>query len=495
MRRFTSAVPGSSLAGRLALVSLFAVLAPLPAHAQQRPAAPARRASAEIDWDRLRDETVRVLSEYMRVNTANPPGNEIEGARYLQRILEREGIEARILDTTEMAGRRGANLYARLKGTGSRKALALVHHIDVVPADPRYWTVDAYSGAIKDGYIYGRGAVDMKSYGIVQLMTMIAIKRSGMPLSRDLVYIANADEEAGGIGAEIFVQRHSDLLKDVEYLLTEGGGGTIRDGKVRYGVGVAEKRALWQQVVVRGVSGHGSRPTKGNPVPRLIAALDRIARWETPLHVMPSVERVLRADADNYTGEQRAWLLDVRKSLADPRAREWILSDLTRNAILRNTISITMLQGSQKTNIIPPEATASIDIRLLPDQDPHAFMAELVRVAADTAVHFSGVPAQMKPPLEVPIDTDLFRAIERAARERDPGAVVAPSVSTGGTDRPTYRALGIVTYGFAPFRTLEQDGGRAHGNDERISVENVGFGLRMLYDIVRYVQTDARLVP
>jgi acetylornithine deacetylase/succinyl-diaminopimelate desuccinylase-like protein len=450
----------------------------------------AQRSTAAPDWDKLRDETVQVLSDYIKINTTNPPGNELETARFLKRILDREGIEAQILDTTELGAGR-ANLYARLRGKGGKKALALVHHMDVVAADPRYWSVDPFAGAIKDGFVWGRGAQDMKGQGIVHLMTMIAIKRSGLPLNRDIVFIANADEEAGGTGALTFVARHPDLLKDVEYVLTEGGGGgAIRNGKVSYTVGVAEKRALWQHVTVRGVPSHGSQPTSQNPVPRLINALHKIARYETPLHVIPTVERYFRDMAQSFTGEQRTWLADVRKGLQDPKGREWILSDPARNALLRNTIAITGLRGSDKVNVIPAEATADIDIRLLPDQDPQAFMAELRRIANDTAVHFSGVPTTMKPPLNVPFDTDLFRAITRAAHDRDPGALVTPAMSTGGTDRPAYRSLGIVTYGFGPSKIDEAEARRrgAHGNDERLSVENVGFGLRFLWDVIRYMQ-------
>jgi hypothetical protein len=188
------------------------------------------QSSPPINWESLTTETVNVLADYIKVNTTNPPGNEIEAARFLKRILDREGIEAQILDTVELAGRRGANLYARLRSNGSKKAIALVHHMDVVPATQSAWSVDAFAGVVKDGYVWGRGAIDMKGFGIVQLMAMIAIKRSGMPLTRDIVYIANADEELGSTGALVFVQRHPELLRDVEYLMTEGGGNEVHDG-------------------------------------------------------------------------------------------------------------------------------------------------------------------------------------------------------------------------------------------------------------------------
>jgi acetylornithine deacetylase/succinyl-diaminopimelate desuccinylase-like protein len=457
---------------------LLASLTPGPAIAQQ-----------PVDWNALAEESVRVLADYLKINTTNPPGNELAGALYLKQILEREGIEATILDTAELKPSGRANLYARVRGNGSKRAIALVHHIDVVPADSRYWTQDPFSGAVKDGFLYGRGALDMKGEGIVHLMAMIALKRSGVPLSRDIVYVANSDEELGSTGAAVFVERHPELLRDVEFLITEGGDNLVENGKlVYYGVGVAEKRTFWQRLTVKGVPSHGSRPTKQNPVPRLVAALDRLARYQTPLHVTPGVDKFFRDISRRYTGEQHEWLSNVRVALGNPRARDWILNDVYWNAILRNTISLTGLQGSNKTNVIPAEATAEVDIRLLPDADPAGLLASLKRIVSDTGVTWTTLLAP-KTPLENPIDTDLFRAIERAARERDPGAMVTTPMLTGATDRPTYRALGIIAYGFDPFKTEASDTQRGvHGNDERISVANVGFGVRYLFDVLRYVQ-------
>jgi len=445
--------------------------------------------SRAIDWDALARESQSVLADYLRVNTTNPPGNEILGARFLKAILDREGIEAQILDTTELGPNR-ANLYARLRGNGSKKAIALVHHIDVVPVNPASWSVDAFSGVVKDGYIWGRGAIDMKSNGVAQLMAMIALKRSGASLTRDIVFIGNADEELGSTGAIVFVQRHADLLRDVEYLITEGADNVLDSaGKVVYfGVGVAEKRTFWQRLTVNGIPSHGSRPTRQNPVPKLVAALYKISQYETPLRVTSGVDKFFRDIAKTYREPQRTWLSDVRVALENPRARQWILSDVTWNAILRNTISLTGLTGSNKTNVIPAVATAEIDVRLLPDQDTTEFMRTLQQIVADTAVHFTHL-GNTKPPLESPIDTDLFRAIERAAHDREPAAFVTTPMETAATDRPTYRKVGITTYGFSPFRIPRAEIQRGmHGNDERLSVENVGYGVRFYYDILRYAQ-------
>ncbi|HEX2209430.1 MAG TPA: M20/M25/M40 family metallo-hydrolase [Longimicrobium sp.] len=457
------------------------LLLAVPAAAQPEPARP-------IDWAALQAEAVQVLSEYIRINTTNPPGNEKAGAEYLARILRREGIEAQILDE-EALGPGRANLYARVRGDGSKRAIALVHHIDVVPASPQHWTVDPFAGLVRDGYVWGRGAIDMKGDGVAHLMAMLALKRSGVRLTRDIVYIANADEELGSTGAVAFVDRHPDLLRDVEFLITEGGDIPIENGRLQfYGVGVAEKRTFWQRLRIAGTPSHASRPTRENPVPRLVQALARIAQYETPLEVTAGVEKYFRDISRNYQDPQRAWLADVRTALADPAAREWILSDVYWNAILRNTISLTVVTGSSKTNVIPAEAVAEIDIRLLPTANPDSVLATLKALAADSGISWQTIMAP-KTPLENPVDTDLFRAIERAAHDRDPGALVTTPMFTAASDRPTYRKLGIVTYGIDPFQVESAEHQKMmHGNDERISVENLGWGTRFIYDILRYAQ-------
>jgi acetylornithine deacetylase/succinyl-diaminopimelate desuccinylase-like protein len=330
----------------------------------------------------------------------------------------------------------------------------------------------------------------MKGTGVAQLMAMIALKRSGVLLTRDIVFIGNADEELGSTGALVFVKQHPDLLRDVEYLITEGADNVLDEkGRVVYfGVGVSEKRTFWQRLTVNGVPSHGSRPTKQNPVPRLVAALYKISQYETPLHVTPGVEKFFRDIARTYPEPQRSWLSNVTVALENPRARDWILSDVSWNAVLRNTISLTGLAGSNKTNVIPGVATADIDVRLLPDQDTTAFLKTLEAIVGDTAVHFTHL-ANSKAPLESPIDTDLFRAIEKAAHDREPRAFVTTPMETAATDRPTYRKVGITTYGFSPFKIPRPEIQRGmHGNDERLSVENVGYGVRFYYDVLRYAQ-------
>ena len=464
--------------GRLAWAVMLGLGLPLPAAAQ----------APSIDYDKLRDETAQRLAEYIRINTSNPPGNELATARWLKEMLAREGIEGQILDTVELGPGR-ANFYARLKGSGTGKAIALVHHMDVVPVAAKFWSVDPFGGQIKDGYLWGRGALDMKGHGIVQLMTFIAIKRAGLPLNRDLVYIANADEESGGSGARTLIARHPELIRDVEYLLTESGGSRVQDGKVRwYGLNVGEKRVYWQKLVVRGRGSHGSRPTPYNPVPRLARILTRIADWQTPLRLTPAVDRYFKAQAKAETGEHRRWLQNAAAAIQSPRGRAWLLSEPERNALLRNTISPTVLVGSNKTNSIPSEASAELDIRLLPDQDTLAFRRELLRVIADTGSTLTTI-GDMAPRFSAPLDTEMSRAIEHTAARLVPGVPFATTVSTGATDRPYYAGAGLICYGIDPFLVDVEDARRGvHGNDERVSIENLGFGLRLYAGVLEEMQ-------
>lgn len=479
---------------RLTLLAAFLTLvlcaAAEPADAQQSaptPGAPAP-AAATIDPAALRDEAARLLAEYLRLDTTNPPGNELAAAKFLQGVLAREGIEARILDSAELGPGR-ANLYARLRGSGAKKGIALVHHMDVVPVFRDQWSVDPFGGVVKDGYVYGRGALDDKGQGIVHLVTMIALKRAGVPLTRDLVFIANADEESDGLGAITFAKRHADLLRDVEFVVTEGGGSRVEGGKVKwFGVGVAEKRPYWVRLTVRGTTGHASIPTADNPVPRLAAAVARLAAWETPVRVIPAVDRFFKAQAANETGEHRRWLLDAAAALRTPRGRAWLLSDPERNALLRNTVTPTVFTGSPKTNVIPPSASAEVDIRLLPDEDTTRFARELRRVVADPAVKVEVLPG-VTPEYNAPLGTDLVRAVERVVAEVVPGAPVATPLEAGASDRPTYSRLGIATYGVDPFLVEHEEERRGyHGNDERVSVANLELGVRLFTRLIAELQ-------
>jgi acetylornithine deacetylase/succinyl-diaminopimelate desuccinylase-like protein len=449
-------------------------------------AAPVAAQEADFNWPALQEEGSHLLSQYLQINSSNPPGNELLTARWLKETLAREGIEGQILDTIELGPGR-ANFYARLRGNGRKKAIALVHHMDVVPVTRDQWTVDPFAGEIRDGYVWGRGALDMKGHGIVQLMALIAIKRAGIVLDRDIVYIGNADEESDGLGAITFVQRHPDLLKDVEYLLTEGADTRVEQGKVRwFGIDVGEKRPYWTRMVAEGKTSHGSVPMGDqNPVPRLARAVARVAAWQTPVRLTPAVERFFRAMARDAQGDPQRWLADPRTALKSPAGRAWLLSEPERNALLRNTISPTVLTGSNKTNTIPQRASAELDIRLLPDEDPLAFRRELVRVIGDTLVHLEEI-APITPRYDAPLDTELFRAIERVANLLLPGVPIATPVSPGASDRPTYSQAGIICYGLDPYLIpIEENRYEVHGNDERLSIANVGWGVRFYVKLLQ----------
>ena len=438
----------------------------------------------------LRDEGVRRLSEYIAINTSNPPGNELLAARWFQKVLAAEGIEGRILDTTELGANR-ANFYARLPATvpGKRPAIALVSHMDVVPVTREGWSVDPFAGIVKDGYVWGRGALDMKGHAVVQLMALIALKRSGVPRTRDIVFIGNADEESDGIGAITFVEKHKDLLSGVQFLLTEGADTRVEDGRVKWwAIDVGEKRAFWQKLTVHGTTSHGSIPTPDNPVPRLAKALARLADWQTPIRVLPAVDRFFKAQARYETGEHRKWLGDATTWIKDPRARAWILSEPERNALVRNTVSITVLHGSNKTNTIPAEASAELDIRLLPDEDTVAFRRELVRIINDPKVEARTIDV-VEPKFSAPLGTEIFNAIERVAKEMIPGVPIATPINVGASDRPTYAQAGIICYGIDPWLVdIEENRRGVHGNDERLSVDNVGFGIRFYRRLLSTLQ-------
>ena len=464
----------------LILVVLFAVSASC---SHPRPVVTPQTSPRAVDWTAIGDEAARLLSEYLRINTTNPPGNEIAAARWLAGVLQREGIEAQVFEPAP--GK--ANLYARLRGDGSARPIILLNHMDVVLASPEYWSVEPFSGVIKDGSVWGRGALDMKGEGIAQLMTLLILKRAQIPLQRDIIFLATADEEVGaGVGAAWVVEHHPELIRDAEFLLNEGGTTRAdgRGGVDYYGIGTTEKSPFWLDVTVRGTAGHGSRPTPDNPVHRLVRALARVSEWRTPIVVTPAVERYFRdlATVERDSSYKR-WFADIRAAVRDSAALRAITSDIAYNALLRNTISITGVKGSDKTNVIPPLATAAIDVRLLPGQEPGAFLAELLRVIGDTAVSVKPQGPNW-PATESSTETEMFRAITAVARARHPSALVTTPMLAGFTDSHYFRRLGIASYGLGPFPLTQPDSRGVHGNDERVSLSALRFGVRFYYDVV-----------
>ena len=428
----------------------------------------------------LQDGAVDWLQQYLRIDTINPPGNESRGVEFLAAILDAEGIA---YETAESAPGRG-NIWARIEG-GDEPALMLLHHIDVVPADPAYWSVEPLSGELRDGHLYGRGALDTKELGIVQLAAFIALHRSGATLDRDVIYLATADEEAGGyFGVGWLVEERPELFVEVGDVLNEGGGSSALDNHVRVSVEVTQKVPFWLRLTTSGRPGHGSRPQVSTAVTRLIEALDRLRQHRFEARVIPAVDRYFRALAPAMPPTWRERYLDMGTALREtPRlSRELLAYNASHYALTRNTCAITRLGGSDKINVVPTEAWAELDCRLLPDQVPAAFYEELGEVlgediGVDTIMSFT--PAQSS------AETGLFRTIEDVTREHFPNATVMPSVSTGFTDSHFLRDLDITAYGYSPFVVPRGDAAGVHGNDERISVENVRRGVLVMSDLIR----------
>jgi len=427
----------------------------------------------------LQGEAVAWLQAYLRVNTINPPGNEIAGAQFLAAILKQEGIP---FEVAESAPGRG-NIWARLKG-GNKPALLLLHHMDVVPADRRFWSTDPLSGEIRDGHIYGRGTLDTKSTGILHLATLVALHRSKATLDRDVIFMATADEEAGGeFGVGWLVKNRPDLFKGVGFVMNEGGGGGIEDGRVQFGIEVTQKVPYWFRVTARGEPGHGSRPRESSSVTKLIAALERLRTYSFEPRIVPAVDAYFKGIALSAPPKWQSRYADMSAALRIAG----VLAELQRDnpamhGLVRNTCSMTRLGASDKINVVAPEAWAEIDCRLLPDQDPKAFIAELQAVLGkeievSTLMGFS--------PAVSSTDTELYRILQDVSRQYFPGAPVVPSVVGGFTDSHFLRDLGITAYGYSPIVVPLEDSAGVHGNDERVSVENVRRGVTMMLDIVR----------
>lgn len=436
--------------------------------------------STELDWSAVEQEAGALLSHSLQIDTTNPPGNEIAAARFWQQRLAEEGLEAKVFEPQPGRG----VVYARLTGSGEKKALILLHHLDVVPAVAAEWEVEPFAGVIKDGYVYGRGAVDCKGVAAAQFMALALLKRRQIPLKRDVIFLGTADEEAGGRqGAGWFVENHFELIADAEFLLTEGGGIRVRNGQRFYDVDIAEKAPCWIQLEASGPAGHGSRPLPETAVTRLIRALERILRYETEIKVVPAVQEYFTALAEQEAPSTAARYRDLERALTDPVFRKEFTANPTYNALVRNTISPTVLEGSNKTNVIPTHARAQLDCRLLPGEDPHQFVALLESVVDDPQVRFSIL--LNFPPLASPADTPLFHAIRAVAARHDPAAAVVPAVLGGFTDAHYFRRKGIVSYGFTGLALTEDDSRRIHGTNERLPLASLREAIQILFELIQ----------
>ena len=434
----------------------------------------------KINWSSYQDIAVELMQQYLRINTSNPPGNELEAAKFFKALFDKNGIQNEIFEYKP--GR--ANIIARIKGDGSKRPLILLNHMDVVTADPSAWRVDPFSAQIVDGTIYGRGALDMKGEGLLQAMTMIVLAREKPKLSRDVIFLATADEEVHDEGSIWMIANKADLFKDAEFLITEGGDNLRDENSVKIvGVDVAEKAPYWLQLTAKGQPGHGSRPITDSAPNRLIRAMNRIVNYEPPVMLLPAVEKYFQDIAPLQDEPFRSKFAKIRESLKDPAFLRELTSQRQYAFLLRTTISLTMMSGSKQTNVIPNEASCNLDVRLLPGQKPEEFLANLKKVIDDPSIEIKNINT-FKPPNSSPIDTELFRTIVKVTKRHHPEALITTTMLSGYTESQLFRQLGITSYGWSPiYSTNEEDEG-VHGNNERISVKNVREGVREFYEVV-----------
>ena len=368
-------------------------------------------------------------------------------------------------------------MAARLTGDGSKRPLVLLNHMDVVPAEREFWREDPFAGVVKDGVIWGRGALDMKSMAVMELMTLLLLKRQGLPLKRDVIFLACADEEQGGVsGIDWMDARHPELF-DVEYVINEGGYGMTEMFGVKrpvFSCSVGEKGPLWLRLVAHGTPGHGSMPHDDNCLDRLVRALYKVQNWRRPITILPEVATMLKR-----LRSAGIFQYEVSEQSLKAVAAE---NPLVR-ALLADTVSANVFHAGVKSNVIPAVAEATLDCRLLPGHEPADFIEQVRQVIDDPAVEVEQAMESHTP--ISPVDTELFAVVGAVTREAVPNAVVVPSIATGFTDSRVFRRRGVTAYGVALCLLEAAEIGTVHGNDERIPIETLGLGLRMLFEMVR----------
>ncbi len=432
------------------------------------------------------DMAVDWMQQYLRIDTTNPPGNEMRAAQFFKKILDQEGIENQVFEYAP--GR--ADLWAVLPHTAehAKRPLIFLNHTDVVTSDAAHWAYPPFSGQIVSGSMYGRGAQDMKNEGLAQLVVLVMLKREKIALDRDIIFLAVADEEADGTGTDWFIANKPGLLRNAEFLINEGGENLLEDGKVRYiGVDVGEKTPLWLRITAHGRPGHGSRPIPDSAPNRLIRALNRLIAYQPPLRVLPVVDEFFRTMAPYEPPQRSRMFANIKKAIQDKRVQEQVAADESINFLLRDTISVTMFGGSMQTNVIPPEAWANVDVRLLPGADPKAFLESVRHVIDDPDIMVEPQTAEFRVANSSPTDTVLYSAIREVSRAYFGSAPVAPRITSGYTENQRYRPLGIHAYGYTPYTSTEEEGSTEHGNNERVRVEELRRAPKILYDLVNLV--------
>jgi len=440
-----------------------------------------------FDWEKVQEEAIQILSSYLKIDTTNPPGKELAGARFLAGVMEKEGFPAVVLESQPDRG----NVISTMKGKGGLAPLILLHHIDVVPAEPEKWKYPPYSGAIVGKEVWGRGAQDCKSLGVVELLALILLKREGFQPKRDIVYMATADEEAGGKwGVGWLFKNHPELMK-AEYVVNEGGGiGMTVGGRSVYTCQTAEKGICWLKLIFRGSPGHGSVPHDDNCVVKMAKAIERISAYRSPLRRARTTEDYIRGIAE----EQPFLRGFILKQLLNPVFSLWVQKRIrdrgfkaVAGAMLRNTFVPTVVQAGQKTNVIPSEASCQVDCRILPGVSPEMIKEEVRNVLVDFRDYEVEI-LQTSPASESPTDKPLYRAFDKSLKQLDPQAKMIPTMLTGATDSKYFREKGTAAYGFQPMTAIDNLSeymGRIHGHDERISAKDLLFGTRVLYHVLK----------
>jgi len=444
--------------------------------------------SATPDFAEARAEAVRLLQELIRIDTSNPPGNETKAAEYLKGFLDREGVPSELLTLEPGRG----NLVARLRGNGAKRPLLIMGHTDVVGVERDKWTVDPFAGLLKDGYLYGRGAVDDKDTVAAGLIAFLLIHRQKLPLERDVIYLAEAGEEGTSqVGIAFMVDKHWDKI-DCEFALAEGGTTALSGGRVKYvGVATTEKVPNALRLVARGTSGHGSRPRVDNPIVHLAAAVAKLQDWQPRMRLNETTRTFFKRMAAVSPPEE-AFLY---AHLEDPAVGAMVQETLRRtnigyNSMLRTSISPTIIKGGFRSNVIPAEAEVTLDVRALPEEDMGELVEELRGLINDPAVEIVRDRPRRPAPPPSRLDSEMFQSLERAQATLFPGAVTLPMMLTGATDMAQLRAKGVQAYGVGG-PTPEDDSG-AHGNDERIGVEALGQFVELIYRAVAQLAASGK---
>ena len=439
-----------------------------------------------VDWRKLEPEIVANFTTLLKLDTSNPPGNETQAAKAIQAILEREGIACKLfaLDATR------ANLVARIKGTGKKRPILIMGHTDVVGVQRDKWTVDPFGAVNKDGVIYARGSRDNKPHVLAGMMTLLLLKRLKIQLDRDVIFLAEAGEEGTSTyGIDYMVKEHWPEI-EAEFAIAEGGSIVEQDGKVHHVlISNTEKSPQRMRLVAHGPAGHGSRPDMGNAVVHLAQAVARAGTWQTPMRLNETTrtyfERLAAISPPVEAARYRAILDPKRAGEVDAYFRK---SDPGHYSILRTSVVPTMLNIGFRSNVIPSEGEAMLDVRALPDEDLSRFVAALRKVIDDSTIELIP-PKTSSRPVSAPsrIDNEMFRAFEKVGREMF-NVPTLPNMMTGATDNAQLRAKGVQAYGTGPIVTPEEGPlGGAHGDDEHLSVRSLMAMLEYIWNALMEV--------